>query len=46
MDKAGERHSTQLINKEGNRSEIWNYFADKTDEKGKPTDLTISVCKH
>lgn len=39
MDKAGESPSThqKLINKNGSRSEIWNYFEYKTVEKVKQT---------
>ncbi len=30
----------KLINKENSRSEIWHYFAYKTDDRGKRTELT------
>ncbi len=35
----------KFINKENSRSEIWHYFAYKTDDKGEQTDLTEPVCK-
>ncbi len=46
-DQTGETHSTRpkLINKESGRSEIWHYFAYKSDEKCEPTDLNAPVCK-
>ncbi len=35
----------KLINKENSRSEIWLYFANKTDDKGERTEVTAPVCK-
>ncbi len=35
----------KLINKENSRSEIWHYFAYKTDDDGEGTDLNAPVCK-
>lgn len=47
MVKTDETHPTctKLINKESGRSEIWYYFAYKSDEKGEPTNLNSPVCK-
>ncbi len=43
MDQTDETLSTHP--KLHSRSEIWHYFAYKTDDKGERTDLTAPVCK-
>ena len=47
MDQTDEAHSTRpkRINKESNRSEIWHYFAYKSNEKGEATDLNAPLYK-
>lgn len=48
MDQTDKVYSTRpkLIDKDSSRSEIWHYFAYKSDDKGEATDLNAPICKH